>query len=248
MSPPYRNGSIPSSRCSLAYSTPTPNGASILWNENARKSTSAARTSVNDPGTSCAPSTSRYDRRSPFGWEYPLALHVPPQPRQDLPAQPVPGDVVGVVLQQRGHHVVPVAELGQQRVHHRVNRLGRIPVQADTRPAGRADQPRNRVVVLLQQPGHRLRRAGLAPVHVLIPRPQRGVQLQQLPRRLRTRRVIRHNPAQLREHKMPTDSPDIQRVSTHRLAPGDITGHRGIPPASRRRVAAVSNTSLGAPP
>ena len=36
MSPPYRNGSEDSSRCSLAYSTPTPNGASILWNENAR--------------------------------------------------------------------------------------------------------------------------------------------------------------------------------------------------------------------
>ena len=68
MSPPYRNGSMSSSRCCLPYSTPTPNGASSLWNENARKSTSSARTSTNDPGTSCAPSTSRYDRRSPFGW------------------------------------------------------------------------------------------------------------------------------------------------------------------------------------
>ena len=30
MSPPYRNGREASSRCSLPYSTPTPNGASIL--------------------------------------------------------------------------------------------------------------------------------------------------------------------------------------------------------------------------
>ena len=30
MSPPYRNGSPDRSRCSLAYSTPTPNGAMIL--------------------------------------------------------------------------------------------------------------------------------------------------------------------------------------------------------------------------
>ena len=36
MSPPYRNGSADRSRCSLAYSTPIPNGASILWKENAR--------------------------------------------------------------------------------------------------------------------------------------------------------------------------------------------------------------------
>ena len=36
MSPPYRNGSAVASRSSRAYSAPTPNGASILWNENAR--------------------------------------------------------------------------------------------------------------------------------------------------------------------------------------------------------------------
>jgi hypothetical protein len=36
MSPPYRNGNAARSRCSRAYSTPTPNGASILWKENAR--------------------------------------------------------------------------------------------------------------------------------------------------------------------------------------------------------------------
>ena len=36
MSPPYRNGSAGFSSCSLAYSTPTPNGASSLWKENAR--------------------------------------------------------------------------------------------------------------------------------------------------------------------------------------------------------------------
>jgi hypothetical protein len=73
MSPPYKNGSEDSKRCRLPYSTPVPKGASILWNENARKSTSSACTSVNDPGTSCAPSASRYDRRSPVGWRYPLA-------------------------------------------------------------------------------------------------------------------------------------------------------------------------------
>jgi len=36
MSPPYRNGSEAASSCSRVYSTPTPNGASILWKENAR--------------------------------------------------------------------------------------------------------------------------------------------------------------------------------------------------------------------
>ena len=59
MPPPYRNGSSDRSSDSRPYSTPTPNGASIASEENARKSTSRAETSVNVPGTSCAPSASR---------------------------------------------------------------------------------------------------------------------------------------------------------------------------------------------
>ena len=69
-------------------------------------------------------------------------VHPPAEPGQDLPAHRVPGHVVGVVLHHRRDHVVAVAELGQQRVHDRVDGLGRAAVQRDAGPAGRADEPR----------------------------------------------------------------------------------------------------------
>jgi hypothetical protein len=59
----------------------------------------------------------------------------------------VPRDVVGVVLHHRGDHVVPVAELGEQRVHDRVDGLGGIPVERDAGRARRADEPLNRAIV-----------------------------------------------------------------------------------------------------
>jgi hypothetical protein len=180
-------------------------------------------------------------------------LHPPPEPRQDLPAQPMPGDIVGVVLHHRRHHVVPVTEPRQQRIHHRVDRLGRIPVQGDALPAGCPDEPGDRVVGLLKQRGHRLRRTRLPPVHILIPRPQRGVQPQQLTRRLRTRRVVRHHPPQPGELEMPADGPDIHRNGIHRFAAhavcsrlcvaaagrfggaGFVDLHRGCPRPQRKR-------------
>ena len=63
------------------------------------------------------------------------ALDAAAEPRQDLAAQAVPRHEVRVVLHHRGHDVVAVAELGEQRVHHRVDRLGRVPVRRDAAPA-----------------------------------------------------------------------------------------------------------------
>ena len=97
-------------------------------------------------------------------------LYPAAEPRQYLPAHRVPGDVVGVVLHQRRHHVVPVTELGEQRVHDCVDGLGGIPVERDAGRAGRPDEPRDRVVGLLEAPGHRGRGTGLSPVDVLVVR------------------------------------------------------------------------------
>src|SRR5690349_11646428 len=130
----------------------------------------------------------------------------------------MPGHVVGVVLHQCRHHVVPVTELGEQRVHDRVDGLGGIPVERDAGRAGRPDEPRDRVVRFLEAPGHRGRGTGLAPVDVLVVRPERGVQGQQLTRRLRARRVVQRHPRAPGKQEMPAHGPDVDRLWRRRPA------------------------------
>ena len=129
-------------------------------------------------------------------------LDPPAEAGQDLPAQRVPGDVVGVVLHHRGDHVVAVAERGQLRVHHCVDRFGGVAVGDDGAPAGCVDPGGDGVEGLLEQRGHVLGGARLPPVHVLIPRRQGTIELQDLAGRLRARRVIGHDTAGAREVEM----------------------------------------------
>jgi len=159
-------------------------------------------------------------------------VHPASQPGQDLPAHRVPRDVVGVVLHRRRHHVVAVAELGEHRVHDRVERLGGVPVQCDARPPRRADELGDRVVAALEERGHPLRRGGLPAVHVLVPRPERQAELEQFARRLGAGRVVGHDPAVRREGEVLSDGADVEPApvaSCHRIPPYPL------PPTVRSR-------------
>src|SRR6185312_7186821 len=144
----------------------------------------------------------------------------PPQPGQDLPAQAMPGHVVGVVLHHRGDHVVAVPDLGEQRVHDRVDGLGGVAVHRDAGPPGRADELGDRVVGRLEQRGHLARGAGLAAVHVLVPGGQGLVQVEQLAWWLGAGRVVGGDPAEPGEREVPPDGRAVERAGGHHWATG----------------------------
>src|SRR4051812_42212358 len=62
------------------------------------------------------------------------AFDPPAEPRENLATQRMPGHEVRVVLQQCGHDVVAVSEIGEKRIHHRVDRLSRAPVRRYVAP------------------------------------------------------------------------------------------------------------------
>ena len=142
-------------------------------------------------------------------------FHAPPELRQDVVAHRMPGHEVRVVLHAGGNDVVAIAELGQQRIHHRVDRLGRIPHDHDAVAAGRADEACDVVVGRFEAPGRALRCARLPAVHVLVVRRERAVQVQQLARWLRAGRVVGGDPADFWKQEVPADGVDVQRARHH---------------------------------
>jgi hypothetical protein len=156
------------------------------------------------------------------------ALHAPPEPRQDLVAEPVPGYEVGVVLQHRRDDVVAVAELREEGVHDGVVNLGGVPEGGDVAAAGRVEPPGDGVVRALEQLGGTPGRRRLAPVHVVVPGDQAAVQVGQLPRRLGTRGVVGDHPAGADEVEMRPDPVDVQ-LTGRRSVRTPEEAHCGLP-------------------
>ena len=178
------------------------------------------------------------------------ALHPPAQPGQDLVGQGVPGHVVGVVLHQGGDHVVAVAELGEQRVHDRVDRLGGVLVGRDAPPAGCVDPGRDGVEGLLEGGRDLPRRGRLAPVDALVPRREGAVEVDQLARGLGGGGVVGDHPAGAGEvevaadplHVVPRDSTPLLRRPPRPPQPG--RGH----PARQQLLAHVPVVTHRPPP
>ena len=168
------------------------------------------------------------------------AFHPAAEAGQDLPAQAVPGDVVGIVLQHRRHHVVAVPEFGEQRIHDGVVRLGGVAVGRDRPPARRVQPLRDGVVGGLEPLGRPPRGVRLTAVHVLIERDQIPVQIQQRPGRLRARGVVGDDAPAADEVELFADGRDGRVRQVH--APGEGTWLRLIP---RRHQPGEANPSLG---
>jgi len=162
------------------------------------------------------------------------ALHSHPEARENLPTQPVPGDVVRVVLHHGGDDVVAVAELGHQHVHDRVVRLGGVPAGDEVLPARGVDEARHRVVGLLEALGHRLRGLRLAAMHVLVLRSEGVEELDELARRLGAGGVVGDDPARPRKREVLSDGVDVELLH----GPPDLAGHQAAldtPTAGRWR-------------
>ena len=131
------------------------------------------------------------------------------QLRQDLPAHRVPRHKIRVVLHHRRHDVVARSEIGQQRVHDDVVRLGSVPGDDEIRARRGVDELRDRVVGLLEQRRGVLRRDRLTPMNVFVFRGQGPEQIDELAGRLGARGVVRHDTPRVRKEEMPSHALDL---------------------------------------